>query len=377
MIRLIFIYLVTAQLDNLSNLKNEFNSFLKKYESNSCIMKIINKFQHQCHDLNDKVNSVISYQMTLCIYKTLNRKIEECTEGDDCITKISKLTGDAWTTFISFSHHIDNICFYYKTLIWEKSSEFLFSKLLNSSLSILKELTNSANIAERILNFQEDFSNQLNTNIAETIQSFKNINQFLENYSKIEEELKNNIITLENKINSNNEKVNDFLDYLNNKLEMIIKLRGFLYNEYPNGSNINYFLFLFTIVWILSFSSSLNQLRIYLYLTVIIFFLFERFLLCSLLNIYYSEGYFSQLYYVVFFYIFRVFYLLSILLYSFVKSRNIKNTEIVIPESYLNITPVWMRKYFTRIKKQNDYLIEKFQLLNKLIEQEEYNEFFN
>lgn len=40
----------------------------------------------------------------------------------------------------------------------------------------------------------------------------------------------------------------------------------------------------------------------------------------------------------------------------------------------LNFTPVWMKKYFSKIKMQNDYLIEKFQTMKELLERESLEE---
>lgn len=365
MFPIILLAIVGCQvLDNISHLKVEFDKFIRKYESDSCIMEIFSKFQDNCDNIDDSVNSLISLKMTKCVYKKLGKPIEDCDDRN-CI---SKLSGDSWTTYITFSHHVDNICFYYKSLIWEKSSEFLFSKLLNSSIGILNELNQSANVAEKLLTFQQDFSNQLQNNLADTLQNFKNINQFLENYAKLEEELKKNVFALESKLNSNNERVSSILDYVNDKMEMIQTIGNYVNSDYPVGAGISFFIFLAVFVWCLSFKESIFGIRNSLYFIVISTYLFERFFVCGLVSGYFS-GYVGQIYFIVVFYCLRVIYFLFLIIYAYVYAKGPRN-NLVIPDIYMTLTPAWMKKYFTKIKIQNDYLIQKFQTLNKLIEEE-------
>jgi hypothetical protein len=392
--------------DKLVLLKNEFNTFLSKYKSNSCIMKIFTNFKSQCENLNDLENSKLSLKMTLCIYSSLERKINNPCKLDidqsdnyDSIQETKKciksLQGDLWTTFISFSQHIDNLCFYYKTLIWEKSSEFLFQKLMNSSLSVLTELSQSYDLAEKMFSKQENFSVQVEKNLAETLSNFNNINQFFENYTRVEEKLKENINVLENKINSNNEKIIDVVRYIDEKL-VVLKFMYEFFNTSTNSNSLFFFLILFSLVWFLTMIKSLKSSRIVLNILLFLFFLTEKFLLPQFFqNFSYVD--LSFIYYNLIFYVLRVFYCLVILTVMFLKFYYYKpkNKEICREnqsaykkgeytkeiwtdyKSLLSLTPVWMKKYFTKIKMQNDYLIEKFQTMKELLERENLEEIRN
>jgi hypothetical protein len=363
---------------NLQTLKKEFRLFMKKYESNSCIMNIFKNFQNQCEEIDDAISSKIAYKMTLCTYKSLNKEIINCNIDIDH-TCVKQLEGDSWTTFITFTQHIDNLCFYYKTLVWEKSSEFLFAKLLNSSLSVLKELTESANLAERILTFQQDFSAQLNDNLVETVDKFKNINSFLENYAKLEDELKSNINALEVKLNSNNEKVANMVEYFNGKFEMLQNVNAFLYNDNGGGSANTFYFFsaLLVIVWLLTFLDSLSNSRLLLFSLVVIFFLIEKYYINVFLNK--SPFDITQVYYILLFYCLRFAYVITIAVVLYLNySKHVKaKNEVALMysdcRSYFNITPAWMRKYFTRMKLHNEGLLEKFRAINKIIENEDFS----
>ena len=106
-------------------------------------MEVFSHSQKKCEELNDNEYSELSIRMTMCIYEKSGKKISfkcDFTELESCLSKIE---GDAWTTYITFLQHIDNLCFYYKTILWEKSSEFLFGKLFNHSIIVLNGLTES------------------------------------------------------------------------------------------------------------------------------------------------------------------------------------------------------------------------------------------
>jgi hypothetical protein len=365
--------------NQLQTVKKEFRLFMKKYESNSCIMDIFSDFQNQCEEIDDRLTNIIAYRMTMCIYKGLNKRIETdgCNINLDSSSCIRQLEGDSWTTFITFTQHTDNLCFYYKTLIYEKSTEFLFTKLLNSSLSVLNELQGGAVLAEKILTFQQDFSNQLNDNLVDTIEKFKNINSFLEHYAKLEEELKANMGALEVKLTSNNEKVNGMVEYFNNKFELFRNLNVFIGAGDSSVNSVNFYFAILLMAFIFTLADCLSGIRLLLMSLIVCFFLIERYYISLLFN-HSSFLDLSQLYYILIFYALRLVYIvvLASIMYIRYSSHKRKANEVSLMysdcKSYFNITPAWMRKYFTRMKMQNDYLLEKFRVINKIIEADEY-----
>lgn len=130
-------------IEKRNEIKSEFSNFLKKFKSNSCIMEVFSYSQKKCEELNDDEYSLLALRMTICILEKSGKKLNFICNFEDIKTCLAKVEGDLWTTYVTFLQHIDNLCFYYKTLLWEKSSEFLYSKLLNNSMLVLNGLTES------------------------------------------------------------------------------------------------------------------------------------------------------------------------------------------------------------------------------------------
>ena len=368
----------------LAEIKYEFQSFLKKYKSNSCIMQVFSNFKHDCDEMTDDLNSRLSMELTLCLYNSMNKKIPADCHSRNSTNCLQYLEGDAWTTYITFSHHIDNLCFYYKTLIWEKSSEFLFTKLLNASVGVLTEISQSSKIAQEMLTTHERLSSQMESNFVETLDSFRNFNQFFENYTRSEEILKENIAALETKINSSNDKMNSIAKYVDEKIQYLYYFSEFFIDKERNSNSLYFFFILICLCFIFTSFKSTKKLRSFFIFFVLGFLLFEKFALNSLCECYCGSSQFLINFGVVccyvIFYIFRFIFSISLIIiflvkcYKYHQSQNEKKNKqyhlLSDYKSYLNLTPVWMKKYFSKIKFQNEELIGKFKKMNKMIAEE-------
>ncbi len=381
--------IIDSQEQKLSEIKSEFYSFLKKYKSNSCIMQIFSEFQHNCDEMTDSLNSHLSLQMTICLYNHLNKNIPtNCKDGKitlmDCLRY---LEGDAWTTYITFSHHIDNLCFYYKTLLWEKSSEYLFMKLLNASVGVLTEISHSQKIAQEMKNTHERFSSHMEQNFVETMNNFRNFNQFFENYTKSEELLKENINALETKINKSNQKMNSMAKYMDDKLQYLYYVIEIFHNQGRNYYLLYFYMIIVFMCFIFTSFKSTRKIRIFLLFVIFCFFIIEKFALNSLCDAYCINSQFfihlgvfcCNLIFYFFRFVFSIALLIVLLVkcYKYSQSKKAKkNREFDLMadyKSYLNITPMWMKKYFSKIKFQNEEMIGKFKKMNKMIAEEKYS----
>ena len=51
----------------------------------------------------------------------------------------AKLKNEDWNTYLSFYNHVDNLCFYYRGIIWQEESEKMINSLFDSA-SISKNM---------------------------------------------------------------------------------------------------------------------------------------------------------------------------------------------------------------------------------------------
>jgi len=270
-----------------SNLNQEYSHFLKQYEKNSCIMEVFNNLKLNCNsEKSDEINPVFAYKMTECFFNSLGKEFPECTttsaeaadfnyssfhEFKECIRR---LKGDAWTTFTNFENHIDNLCFFHKTLIWEKSSEFIYSKMLNSTIGILAELSHGSNIANRILVEQEKFSSQLKDNMTNTLEEFKKIQTYFESFEKLEAKIKNDMIFIERKINKNNQHLLSTLQKLSGNFQFI---DGFFFDKKGEFA-LKFYVFLVVYVFVFSFNANVSGFKFKLLMVILFFVCCEKLL---------------------------------------------------------------------------------------------------
>ena len=73
--------------------------------------------------------------MSQCFYQISRKKFIECNFENELSECTSKLANDDWNTYLSFYNHADNLCFYYKGIIWQEESEKLINALFDSAAS--------------------------------------------------------------------------------------------------------------------------------------------------------------------------------------------------------------------------------------------------
>jgi hypothetical protein len=348
-------------------IKSEFSNFLKKYRSNSCIMEVFSYSQKKCEELNDDEYSQLSLRMTFCIVEKTGKKVNfncDFTNIKDCLSKVE---GDLWTTYVTFLQHIDNLCFYYKTLLWEKSSEFLFSKLLNSSILILNGLTESNNIAERILKTQERLGTEVETSFNNSITKLRNFSKQIESFQKIEKSLKNDIVIIHEKVRSSEDKFSSFSRFIENKINFIYTINSIF--DYSDSQlkvdSFKFYLFTLLYIYFLTTFDSTKSFRNFLVFSVIVYFISERNLVIVFCN--------DIFYQYIIFYICRIVYIGIILVMILVKAYYFKSMEKENSEQLLGLkydfnhfireTPYWVKKYFSKLSTNNEELVEKFRKL--------------
>jgi hypothetical protein len=331
-------------------------------------MEVFSESQQKCEDFNDDEQNFLALKMTLCILEKSgkNPKIScDFNEPQDCL---SKMSGDSWTTYITFRHHIDSLCFYYKTLLWEKSSEFLFGRILNSSIVILNGLAESSSMAERILKTQERLGTEVELNFNNSINKLQNFSEDIKSIKMMEKSLKKDISKIQDKVRRSENKLSDFSLFVEKKINFIYSFNSLF--EYSNThlqvDNFKFFLFLIVYIYLLTNFNSTHSLRMISFCSVILYFFFEKNLVAIFVN--------DLFYQYVVFYIVRMSYVILLLIVAIIKAYYYKCID---KENYVNLqglkrdfqhlimeTPYWIKKYVLKLSDQNKAMVERFRKLN-------------
>lgn len=72
-------------------------------------------------------------KLSKCFYEISGKNFISCDFDQDLQTCSKKLEKEEWTTYLSFYNHVDNLCFYYKGLIWQEQSEKMIESLVESA----------------------------------------------------------------------------------------------------------------------------------------------------------------------------------------------------------------------------------------------------
>ena len=252
-----------------------------------------------------------------------------------------------WTTYLNFYNNINNICYYYKILEYEKNSDLIINKIFNYSNKIFENLLISNEISKEIIYLNNNLNNEIKKGLEENFNKINDINNVIKKFENYEKILNKTFENYENKI-------------LNNKKEI-----EFIYNFFSNVffyfnlSKINFFKFysiLFILILCLNFIFNNNN-----NFSNKIFFI----LILILIEISFIYKLKEKIYFNIILIIFRIFCFFIIFVVFFIEKNNNNNyifnkdekkiymtfTDV---KNYMNNTPIWAKNLNYNINKYNN-----------------------
>ncbi|KAL4456305.1 hypothetical protein ABPG74_014266 [Tetrahymena malaccensis] len=119
--------------EDSQNVKNSFVYLNNLSKTDGCAYSLIRGISSDCKSLSEDQKSRLSLKLTNCLLVRSNKKPINCSDDVEFENCSYELNGDSWNTYSSFYMHIDNICFYYQALNWQKETQLLISNLLDNS----------------------------------------------------------------------------------------------------------------------------------------------------------------------------------------------------------------------------------------------------
>ena len=338
--------IISTSSEKFIEIKSKFSNILQQHKSNSCIFSIFLSLEKKCSFLTDEILIKLSYKLTLCYLKKFGKNFECKNNINSCV---SKLKGDLWTTYLNFYNNINNICYYYKILEYEKNSDLIINKIFNYSNKIFENLLISNEISKEIIYLNNNLNNEIKKGLEENFNKINDINNVIKKFENYEKILNKTFENYENKI-------------LNNKKEI-----EFIYNFFSNVffyfnlSKINFFKFysiLFILILCLNFIFNNNN-----NFSNKIFFI----LILILIEISFIYKLKEKIYFNIILIIFRIFCFFIIFIVFFIEKNNNNNNNYIFNKdekkiymtftdvkNYMNNTPIWAKNLNYNINKYNN-----------------------
>ena len=329
-------------------LKTEINNFISKYKNQNCIMEVFTSLETQCENISDELMMELSYKLSICSLSKFGKYYPICDYSKGYKFCIQELKGDLWTTYTSFYHHIDNICFYYKTLKWEKSTDLILSNLILSS-----------QIAEDIINLNKNFSEEIKRNFTQSVNQLNNLNDFMKSYIESEKLIKENLKEIEMKIYKNKEHYAQIQNFISNYFWF---LTSFFSTQ--NGGILNFIKF-FSILFIVELFISVFLLisKIKLIVLYLFFLIYEIYIVQIFSNLIYFSLIIS---------ISRLIYYVIIILIIIIEKYSVKQKNKIYLtysqiKNFVQITPSWVKDIKKYEKLNSIYNNSNNKSINKYI----------
>jgi uncharacterized protein YoxC len=107
----------------------------------------------------------MALKLTNCLLESAKKQTIECSEREDLDECTSQLRGDSWTSYTNFYTHIDNLCYYYHSLIWEEKTEQLINGLSETAHNTTHMLNENLHSTREILTSQKFLKEDLQKSV--------------------------------------------------------------------------------------------------------------------------------------------------------------------------------------------------------------------
>ena len=205
--------IISTSSEKFIEIKSKFSNILQQHKSNSCIFSIFLSLEKKCSFLTDEILIKLSYKLTLCYLKKFGKNFECKNNINSCV---SKLKGDLWTTYLNFYNNINNICYYYKILEYEKNSDLIINKIFNYSNKIFENLLISNEISKEIIYLNNNLNNEIKKGLEENFNKINDINNVIKKFENYEKILNKTFENYENKILNNKKEIEFIYNFFSN-----------------------------------------------------------------------------------------------------------------------------------------------------------------
>ncbi|KAL4504330.1 hypothetical protein ABPG72_009776 [Tetrahymena utriculariae] len=262
--------------EDSQNVKNSFVYLNNLSKTDGCAYSLIRDISSDCKQLSEDQKSRLSLKLTNCLLARSNKRPIVCSDDVEFDACSQELNGDSWNTYSSFYMHIDNICFYYQALNWQKETQLLISNLLDNSdkanILILEALNNSL----QMKNLQTQIHQQMQNQFQLQEEANRSIQENNTNLQNLKKSISTSFDQIVNQILIQSDKVSKVLSDLFEGLNEIKIAQQWIANNFFDLSTfLFYFGFSFLLLLLTSFKK-LCQCRTSSLLLLWICFIIER-----------------------------------------------------------------------------------------------------
>lgn len=358
----------------INEIRSDITSFNSKFNSDLCVTEVINALQLNCQDVGDLEKSSFAYRMVRCIYDKLKKHVGfECESNNHECARY--LNGDSWATYLSFYNQLENSCFYYKLIKFDLELESTFSFLLRNTNTVIDSLELSKISTNELLEYQKLASLEAKQIFNSTLKELENLNDLSLRYQEFDQNLKDSMQNIQSKLNSSDKQLERIYDFIDTKINMLVGIQEILLLSNKFGHKSYFYLYLILTVILTKLFAAFEGIRLFLLTLILVFYFLEVYIIWLLDSEAYLVSTFMliQVLRVVYSFIFCSALAVKVLCY--LRRGSIERNEGEKGESgvktFSNIddkissllnevktgvimTPIWMKKYMSRIGLLND-----------------------
>lgn len=103
--------------------RSHYETYQSQAETDECWRKAVSSLNETCRDLSQAARQRLAIGFANCHWLSAERRTYKCTDEMSIASCTSEMTESAFDVYTQFFNHIEDVCFYLQSQLWQEKTE--------------------------------------------------------------------------------------------------------------------------------------------------------------------------------------------------------------------------------------------------------------
>ena len=109
--------------------RSHYETYQSQAERDGCWRKAVSSLNETCRDLGQAARQRLAIAFANCHWSSAERRTYKCTDEMSIASCTREMTESAFDVYTQFFNHIEDVCFYLQSQLWQEKTERVSTRL--------------------------------------------------------------------------------------------------------------------------------------------------------------------------------------------------------------------------------------------------------
>ena len=128
---------------SLEHGRSQFETYREQATKDDCWRRAVSHLNETCRNMSQNSQQKLAIAFANCHWLSAGRRSYECTEDMSISECTEEMSESAFDVYTQFYNHIEDVCFYLQSQLWQEKTEQLIGDLSDTSHLAVQKMTES------------------------------------------------------------------------------------------------------------------------------------------------------------------------------------------------------------------------------------------